>query len=971
MNKINKAEWDEAQKLNREAIRDAILYEMGAPNLTREEFQSMDVNAQREFERIYTKKYKEADEKLSIDYNKLHKKKNPLPSSKNNKEKTKQRISDLESSPSKMTSIKEREEWIKKKLEEPPNLKNKILRDRLAKYEIKTPNDKNDFYETFPGKYETEKEFDQMHREYGRDPEFEKGKYDDFIYDEKVGKRVRKLHEPTWTDRGKELTQGLAKGVGNLLIDTPNKIVGAPLTFLGSKFFRGAEIGSRNTKRPDLEEKYRKIADDLQQLSNKYLNSNVGNEWKNSKFLRTKNADNTSLGLKGGGEFLPDLIPANLLGKVAKGAVVATRTAPAISKGLFNKAKNFIKDPYPGIANMLETKITPRNAMMFAGTGAAHNIHNADSQGKENSNDTSFLGNLSVGMAGGIAGGAASGIARGGKNIVKNLYKSGKNVAYGLPNGELGYIDRKLAEKIGKDAVLDENIIKLYKENNLDLTPFDIYTEKKMRLLPFDIYKKNPNPYQIISRLPSDKNLDILPQKKEGIRKVIENILDNDLGIIPTDKDNSTVTHAIADLQDYLNKEYQFNKAINRNKYDLAMEKLDGNDVFQAKDTTRVAKKIIKETTAPAIEGTAIGKLNAIANNIRKQFKAYDPEDFDYEPFDLLIDPKEALVQRKALNQYIKKGDVERRGGEKLKRAIDADLESSIRTGNISNPEFLKYHNDANSYYAENIAPFKKNRLFNKIKQDTLNYNDFRAKEVLENTFKNKKDYSDLTELMNLAIKKYDRKNKITGKIDNTEIEAAQQNLDLIKRLKIQDKLFKDAIDNDYDMNHLQKNLSNNHLFGMELANKLKKLNPLINKYKEMKDLDKKYHSGLDSNSNSNSNNNSNSNSAAFSMRKKELAIPSIIGAGVGGSVAGPFGAALGGLGAFYTRNLLANKLANTITNKDFVEELIRLGRLPVKAKKTMIQRLNNNPQLKFELIRTIYEDSNKLNKEKNKKKKP
>jgi hypothetical protein len=49
---------------------------------------------------------------------------------------------------------------------------------------------------------------------------------------------VEKGPDPTWTDRGKELLQGVGGGLANIP-DLASNYVAAPVTFLGSKYAKG------------------------------------------------------------------------------------------------------------------------------------------------------------------------------------------------------------------------------------------------------------------------------------------------------------------------------------------------------------------------------------------------------------------------------------------------------------------------------------------------------------------------------------------------------------------------------------------------------------------------------------------------------------------------------------------------------------------------------------------------------------
>ena len=832
-------------------------------------------------------------------------------------------------------------------------------------------------YETYPGKYKTEKDFELVHRGYGHDPEFEKGKYDEPVYDKKAGRLVRKIHEPTWTDRGKELAQGLGKGVGNI-VDTANMVVGAPLAFLGSKWLKGAGktsefIGGKEGEK--YSKHFGKLGDDLQTLSNKYWNSNIGDEVKNSKYLKTRNADHTSLALKGAGEFLPDMIPANLIGNSAKVAASFTKAAPSVGKGLLGKLKNFTKNPMPAIANVLETNVTPKNAAMFAGAGAAHNIHNADSQGKENNNDTSFLGNVGAGYVGSLAGSRAAALGRGIKNAGVGTYNAGKSILFENPEDKLGISGKQLAKWINKKKgrQLDEEVIKLYKSNNLDLTPFDIYKEKQPILTPLDVYIENSRPYTLTKYLPEAEYGTILPKKRQDISNITKGILDKELMAHDTIDPRHDINYTISKLQDAINQTYEDNKYSGRKAYELAEEMLKPDDIFYAPNTLAMAEKIIKSTTAPATEGTAIGTINNIARKIKKGYEAYKHPNYgehgnfiqdQYYGSKIPIDPKEVLAQRRALNQYIKKGEFqgsELERAQELKHAIDEDLRHSIEKGVIQNPEFLKHYQNANKNYAENIAPFKNNELFKKIKKSSFKYDDYKAKDALSKSLNDEGKFHDLKELLDLSSKKY--------LVDNKAAKEINEDLNWLRRIKLEEKLTGGAGINHFNTNQLEKQLldlkqnreANDLIYNKEVNDKLiESVKPLVRKYKDLKAQDYKYHTNLDYDS-------TKSYSSGQLYKDKQWSyLPALLGGSLVGALTGGVGGTgLGAAAGTLAKSGLSKVVMKNMTNKQFVEELIRLGRIPPKAKKTAIQRFKDNPQLKFELIREIY-NSNKSKKEDN-----
>jgi hypothetical protein len=98
------------------------------------------------------------------------------------------------------------------------------------------------------------------------------------------------IHDPTWTDRGKELLQGVGGGLANIP-DLASNYVAAPVTFLGSKYAKAHGKLLNSIGAESLAKYANNVGEDLQNLSDKYWNQNLSDEIKNSKELATKNRD--------------------------------------------------------------------------------------------------------------------------------------------------------------------------------------------------------------------------------------------------------------------------------------------------------------------------------------------------------------------------------------------------------------------------------------------------------------------------------------------------------------------------------------------------------------------------------------------------------------------------------------------------------------------------------------------------------
>ena len=236
-------------------------------------------------------------------------------------------------------------------------------------------------------------------------------------------------HRPTWTDRGKELLQGVGGGLANIP-DLASNYVAAPVTFLGSKYAKAHGKVLNSIGAESLGKYANNIGEDLQNLSDKYWNQNLSDEIKNSKVLATKNRDDRAAMLRGAGEFATDILPVSGIGTgakyLARGAKVASKVASPAVKGLRNKVVQWWKEPkLPKIANLLETPLTGKNTAAFAGAGAGHGYINTDNWGDKKPSQGALydiatdIAPMTIGA--GITQGVYGGIKSTGKIIGKGI----------------------------------------------------------------------------------------------------------------------------------------------------------------------------------------------------------------------------------------------------------------------------------------------------------------------------------------------------------------------------------------------------------------------------------------------------------------------------------------------------------------------------------------------------------------------
>ena len=791
-------------------------------------------------------------------------------------------------------------------------------------------------------------------------------------------------HRPTWLDRGKEFTQGVGAGVGNMA-DVASNYVASPLLFLGAK--ATGSLGENQISR------------NLKSLSDKYWNQNVSRDFKNANVLKTKNKDDTAAMLRGAGEFGLDILPANLVGKGVRLAAGASKAAskaasPAV-KGFKNKLVNLWKEPkLPKVANILETPLTGKNATGFAGAGAGHEYINTDNWGDklEGNDKPTWWMELPFMMGGaGLASGAYSGVKNAGKtlgkgiaNNVKELYPNASDWLSKISDSpkELSKFQKKLANKIDKgDNTLDNKFISLAKENEIPLNAFNVY-------------KDNPKPYEISRKNPSEGYLSLLPNMRRNIDDKIKKSLDENLG----EYDNNTLAKDFSDnankIADALRNRYSTIKDNVEMLYDDANIKSSYKDTVKPIGTIEAVTKLYKDTATPMKRGSGIGKLNKITEDLLLSFEGYTKE----------MPLKELLNQKRAIGQIMDSAPSEI-GGLKsreimlLKTINDAIDKDILYRSKIKDNSFLPSFQYANEYWKKEFLPLKQNKVFKNVKEN-LNVEDViikslddknKSKDLLTQLKENALDNEFKNLPSKLAHKNYINslgRNVTNTKLSEKEMEELFNSIRSNKKFKLADleysKNYKDPTIE--TLNKIKRLESEKRLITGESSNgkgvskligeiqktpftslypdKVKDILqnvilPYANKHSDILAQNKKYKANL-----FNLSDKSDYYSNKYDITKHLYHWPMIMGSGVGaaaGSVTGiPSGNYIGGLigaavGGGY-KYFKSKKIFNTMTDEKFVNELVRLGALPRESKKQVLYDLNERPYLKSEMIRLMFE---------------
>ena len=192
--------------------------------------------------------------------------------------------------------------------------------------------------------------------------------------------------------------------------------------------------------------------------------------------------------------------------------------------------------------------------------------------------------------------------------------------------------------------------------------------------------------------------------------------------------------------------------------------------------------------------------------------------------------------------------------------------------------------------------------------------------------------------------------------VDNTKLT-----LDWVKRLETEKRLLGDKYNGDYKLDKLLKEIDGSQFSDLYISGLSKNLRenvkPYGKKYLELTKKDKEAKSGL-TNSVRNSDYYGNKYDIMKHIHQWPTLVSGAVGAQLGGYVGGLGGAAVGGMAKYgYSK-----KIFNTMTNKQFVDELIRLGRIPKTEKQHLTKELNSNPVLKTELINILFKKDDKKN---------
>ena len=813
-------------------------------------------------------------------------------------------------------------------------------------------------------------EFKKKWKKRGKNPEerlalLDKGEYTDIDTGLKGSRYLP--HISTWTDRGKELLQGVGGGLANIP-DLASNYVAAPVTFLGSKYAKAHGKVLNSIGAESLGKYANNIGEDLQNLSDKYWNQNLSHEIKNSKELATKNRDDRAAMLRGAGEFATDLIPANAIGTGAKYLARGVKVAKPIVKKGAKVAEPFIKNKITKLAqwwkepklakvvNLLDTPLTGKNIAGFAGAGAGHGFVNTDEWGDKKPSQ-GILYDVATDITpmtiGAIAG---EGVYGGIKGAAKGVRSGFKAITNKNPNN-LSLTENWLAKRINKgNNKLDENFIKLGEE---ELSPFNIYEDNKV---PFKIARNNP----------TEEYQKLLPEMKKGIGDDVYQMLEKNLGKYDGHNPSSNISHLGNLLRDKLLNNYHDVKKIKDHKYWIRNEYVDQDDYVKPVATAQAIKKLLTLTRVPVGKGSGIGKLNDyvtyLNNTIGQQSK---------------LGLQDILNQKRAIGQVINSAPAEIGGLKsrelmllrKIDEAIDFDLE---KNSSMRHSQFMNRHIDANNYYSKSYKPYQQNKIFKKL------VNDLNVEKTLENAVTDRNKVSDLRKLFDMetprslneeefltstklgeknafndyGLSNYTRRNNDFNRAESTR--SPKEDFKTIQRLVSQKRLL-NGNEKEFDITKMLNEIDNSHSSGLYTPNMVsfldKNIRTRANKYNKIIEQDLKNKSNLNS-----SNEHKDYHHNKYDITKHLHNWPTLAGGAIGATYGSYIGGLIGATAGGALKVIQSQRVYDAMTKKEFVDELIRLGRIPKTEKQRLTKELSSNPVLKTELINILFKKDDEKN---------
>ena len=739
--------------------------------------------------------------------------------------------------------------------------------------------------------------FDESWERIGANPKQQLSFYDK-IKEPVNGEIKYERHIPTWKDRSKEIGQGLAGFAGGT-IDLGNDIANL--------------------------------------FTDKQVNTDYRTAWKNAKALKTKNNDIASYMLRGAGEFVPEILPMAAGGKLlGKGIVYATKATKPIIKKLAT-----------GTANFINTPITKANIAGFAGAGAAHGaLHTPDYTGKEV--EVPWYTEIPTVMAGGIAGGA-------GYNAIKGSGKFiGKHVS--LPSFPNKASKASKASKVSKVTENDKDLsnrqrilawyINKANTEGLDEDFIRSALKSKIDLNALNIYKDNFRPYALAETWKSKEYGKILPSMKEKALESTKEILDKNL---IEHKPHHNINHISENLSKILNDVYKNRKTKTKENFDLARSQLHPEDLIGLSKTIPKTRELYHSTNIPAAKGSSYGTINNITKDILHKTVGEKNIDTDIS----MLYPLSKLVDMRAsINEHAKKLPFDPKYLGKnairildLKKTIDEDIAEGMERGIVSNKEFLKSYLNAKNYHKEYVGPFKSSKLFNEISDSPLTGEKLNVNDIVGKSLSKKSTHHDLENLIE----------NIAKDSPNLYVQSKAE-LARLKRLKLQKEIFGKKKTSTEDLLHYIEQHKHDPIFSSKFdhnTNKIpellnKDLSPILKKYQNMKELIKEHDITTPN---------------APALKLTNLT-PTIAGAaGLAYLHPSTTSAALGaGIGAGAnlawkgSHNYLSKHLHKNLTDKQFVNELVRLGRIKKEDKDGLLMTLGkksaNNKVIRAQIIR-------------------
>lgn len=384
--------------------------------------------------------------------------------------------------------------------------------------------------------------------------------------------------------------------------------------------------------------------------------------------------------LETAGEFVPDLLPFNVLGKASKALTILGRNGTKLKAPFLNNINKF-----------LETPINSKTVAGFAGAGAGSELAKTEGASETENMMRSFFGAL----AGGITV----------EHYAVPALKSAFDHAVSLPKTIKNFPSLKeLPDNIRASIISKFG-------TDIDLAGFNAFKEAGIDPTPEMILEKN----KLVSILAKQKSAladKIIDNANSKSLDSIEAILDKNLGEY-IGRNESDIKSAGEIASDMFTSQVKTKKdeldLIKKQKYYEATSSLNMKKFPVAKEVIKTVKQELKFVKAPSTLATTDSGQGLVATVLDRIKK-----DWSVKGKPIRVDPQEMVAQENALSELKRKvSGAHAKRFQSIRDAIDRDLES------VGNKDFIAKYRSAKLFDATEVVPFTKTDMARAILEGT------------------------------------------------------------------------------------------------------------------------------------------------------------------------------------------------------------------------------------------------------------